>query len=101
MSLKYIPYILFLMLLAFAPISNASVSVKTIATLDTTQTPDTNTTKSDNEELTLAQDNSRILATSGMSTMFAIWNMSPPQYCATKLLFNSRHNRLPCKLKAL
>lgn len=101
MSLKYIPCILFLMLLALAPISNASVSVTTIAISDTTQTPDTNVTKSVNEQLTLAQDNSRILATSGMSTMFAIWNMSPPQYCATKLLFNSRHYRLPCKLKAL
>ena len=89
------------MLLTLAPISNASVSVTTTAILDATQTPDTNATKSVNEQLVLAQDNSRILATSGMSTMFAIWNMSPSQYCATKLLFNSRHNRLPCKLKAL
>ena len=101
MSLKYIPCVLFLMLLALVPISNASVSVMTADILDTTQTPDTNTTKSVNEQLVLAQDNSHILATSGMSTMFAIWSMSPPQYCATKLLFNSRHNRLPCKLKAL
>ena len=101
MSLKYIPCVLFLILLALAPISNATILVTTIDTLDTTQTPDTNTTKSVNEQLVLAQDNSRILATSGMSTMFAIWNMRPPQHCDTKLLFNSRHNRLPCKLKAL
>ena len=99
MNLKYIPCILFLMILALTPISHANIVIySSVATANAIALDDFD---SKSKETTLAQDNSRILTTSGMSTMFAIWNTRPPKYCGSKLLFNSRHNRLPCKLKAL
>lgn len=96
MKLIFITPILFALLLALSPKADANVSIDTATSVVATE--DAN---SESDETTLAQDNSSILANSGMSIMFAVWSMSPSEYCASKVLFNSKHNRKSCKLKIL
>lgn len=99
MNLKYIPCMLFLMILALSPLSRANIVIySSVATASAVALDDFD---SKSKKDTLARDNSRILTTSGMSTMFAIWNTRPAKYCGSKLLFNSRHNRIPCKLRKI
>ena len=102
MNLKRTPLVLVILLLILAPMVNAA---SLASTLKPNHSIDMTDREVDHETVapvsTLALDNSRILATSGMSTMFVIWNMGSSQYCANRILFSKRDNEVPCKLKAL
>lgn len=80
MRLKYLHFILFILGLVLSSTASASVDI-------------TNTVKVESYEtiytpVIATKDNSRILITSGMSTMIVIWIMPPVEYPITTIIVN-------------
>ena len=98
MRLKYLPLVVLTLVLMLSSTVNASVYMMNL-NVAVAASGDDKESKSD-KPVILAQDNSKILATSGMSTMFTIWNMTPFEYCSKAVAFNLRYTRIPCNAKA-